>query len=84
MIGNYERLLTNSLGKVYVKMEKEFNLSEWIALANYWGKEVDVIPTYKVKEFVRRLKEFIKEEFPTWNVPINFKIDKLAGAKLVE
>ena len=62
--------------------EKEFNLSERIYVSHL---PEDSIDTRDVKEFIKRLKEEIKDYLvPLGNREILLKeIDKLAGEKLI-
>ena len=66
--------------------EDEFNLSKkMFNIKNQCFSEMNVwmLDKEDVKEFVKRLKEFINKdgEWPDW--PINDFINKLAGEKLI-
>jgi len=66
---------------------KEFNLSEFELIDE---KGIKVFIKENVKEFIKRLKEYIKNKKPHGDrnlspfYEINELIDKLAGDKLVE
>ena len=65
-------------------MEKEFNLSEKIGeVVDRTGWERYVIPTKDIKEFIKRLKEDIKDLDMIDLDFIIMTIDKLAGSKLI-
>ena len=61
-------------------MKKEFNLSFWI-------DSDDVLPKHKVKEFIKKLKEELRDwgtiEKAMEGKSINERIDKLAGKELI-
>ena len=69
-------------------MEKEFNLSEKIGIANEFIPKADLEFIYvnEIKEFIKRLKELINkyecDECCIQGLAIE-GIDKLAGSKLI-
>ena len=62
-------------------MEKEFNLSERINDSNNFSE--GNIQTEDVKEFIKRLKEALKNDEAFLSIDEEI-IDKLAGYKLIE
>ena len=64
-------------------MKQEFNLSKKIRGMEGYKAVKDSIIVEDVKEFIRRLKEMIKNESGSEYGRIWDKLDKLAGEKLI-
>jgi len=77
-----ENKLTTNCGK----LPKEFNLSEKIDLIDDENKWISHIHVADIKEFIRLLKEELKEitfvnQIPEFDEIVGDSIDKLAGDK---